>query len=130
MFNNTSMGGMSTGFPDVCKTPTPAGPVPIPYPNIAEEPANVPFMPNVFYACGPAHVVTGITPVSEGDEAGVAMGVVSGLESGPEHTILPCLTVFVNGQPVDKLTSPTMHNGINAMGAKLVPSQVVTMTLS
>ena len=29
-------GGMSTVFPDVCKTPTPAGPIPIPYPNIGK----------------------------------------------------------------------------------------------
>ena len=28
-------GGMSMVFPDVCKTPSPGGPVPIPYPNIA-----------------------------------------------------------------------------------------------
>ena len=26
--------GMTIAFPDVCKTPTPGGPVPIPYPNI------------------------------------------------------------------------------------------------
>jgi hypothetical protein len=25
-------GGMSAVFPDVCKTPTPGGPIPIPYP--------------------------------------------------------------------------------------------------
>ena len=29
-------GGLSTVFPDVCKTPSPAGPVPIPYPNIGK----------------------------------------------------------------------------------------------
>ena len=29
-------GGMSIVFPDVCKTPTPGGPVPIPYPNIGK----------------------------------------------------------------------------------------------
>lgn len=29
-------GGMSTVFPDVCKTPTPAEPIPIPYPNIGQ----------------------------------------------------------------------------------------------
>ena len=28
--------GITTAFPDVCQTPTPAGPVPIPYPNIAK----------------------------------------------------------------------------------------------
>jgi Domain of unknown function (DUF4150) len=27
--------GISVVFPDVCKTPTPAGPIPIPYPNTA-----------------------------------------------------------------------------------------------
>jgi len=27
-------GGMSIVFPDVCNTPTPGGPVPVPYPNI------------------------------------------------------------------------------------------------
>ena len=26
--------GTTIAFPDVCKTPTPGGPVPIPYPNI------------------------------------------------------------------------------------------------
>lgn len=130
MFNNTSMGGQSLGFPDVCKTPTPAGSVPIPYPNTAEEPLNMPFMPGVFYGCGPAHTVSGVTELSEGDEPGVAMGVASGEDSGPEKTMLPSMTVFVNGQPVDKMTSPTTHNGNNAIGAKLVPSQVVTMTLT
>ena len=29
-------GGMSVVFPDVCKTPSPGGPVPIPYPNIGK----------------------------------------------------------------------------------------------
>ena len=29
-------GGFIVAFPDVCKTPAPAGPVPIPYPNIAQ----------------------------------------------------------------------------------------------
>ncbi len=28
-------GGQSIAFPDVCKTPSPGGPIPLPYPNIA-----------------------------------------------------------------------------------------------
>ena len=129
MFNNTSMAGMSFGFPDVCLTPVPA-PTPIPYPNLGMEPTNVPMVVNVFYGCGPAHTVTGITPMTEGDEAGVNLGVASGLESGPETTLVPSFTVFANGQTIDKMTSMTMHNGTNAIGAKLVPSQVVSMTLA
>ena len=35
MFANCQMGGQDMGFPDVCLTPSPVGPVPIPYPNIA-----------------------------------------------------------------------------------------------
>jgi hypothetical protein len=31
-----SSGGMSVTFPDVCKTPSPGGPIPIPYPNIGK----------------------------------------------------------------------------------------------
>lgn len=130
MFNNTAMMGMSLAFPDVCLTPTPAGPVPIPYPNMGMEPENEPMEPTIFYGCGPAHTITGITPSTEGDEAGVNMGVASGLESGPEMTLIPSFTVFANGQPIDKLTSMTMHNGTNAVGAKLVPSQIVSMTLT
>lgn len=33
---NKSPNGVNIAFPDVCKTPSPAGPVPIPYPNIAQ----------------------------------------------------------------------------------------------
>ena len=31
-----SSNGVTIAFPDVCKTPTPGGPIPIPYPNIAK----------------------------------------------------------------------------------------------
>ncbi|MEE8272060.1 MAG: PAAR-like domain-containing protein [Alphaproteobacteria bacterium] len=34
IFPSTHKGQAVVGFPDVCKTPTPAGPTPIPYPNI------------------------------------------------------------------------------------------------
>jgi hypothetical protein len=35
VFSPTRPGGVIASFPDVCKTPTPGGPVPIPYPNMA-----------------------------------------------------------------------------------------------
>ena len=34
--SHKSGGGTTVAFPDVCKTPSPAGPVPIPYPNISK----------------------------------------------------------------------------------------------
>ena len=44
MFACTSMAGMAIGTPmtDVCKTPTPAGPQPMPYPNLAQIPMTNP----------------------------------------------------------------------------------------
>jgi carboxyl-terminal processing protease len=39
--------GMSLGFPDVCLTPSPAGPVPVPYPNIAMNAQAAPFSASV-----------------------------------------------------------------------------------
>ena len=42
MFANTQMMGLDAGFPDVCLTPVPAGPVPIPYPDIAVGPMGKP----------------------------------------------------------------------------------------
>ncbi|NMG66435.1 DUF4150 domain-containing protein [Azoarcus indigens] len=35
-FAHKSSGGMSMVFPDVCNTPSPGGPIPIPYPNIGK----------------------------------------------------------------------------------------------
>jgi hypothetical protein len=35
--SSTKRGSAVLAFPDVCKTPTPGGPVPIPYPNIASQ---------------------------------------------------------------------------------------------
>jgi hypothetical protein len=34
-FDTVQQDGVEVGFPDVCETPTPGGPIPIPYPNIA-----------------------------------------------------------------------------------------------
>ena len=70
-------GGMSPVFPDVCKTPSPGGPIPIPYPNIGKAADT---------SGGPKKVkVDGVMPMtkgakymmSQGDEAGSAGGVVS-----------------------------------------------------
>jgi hypothetical protein len=35
---STKQGGAVTAFPDVCQTPTPAGPVPMPYPTAQKAP--------------------------------------------------------------------------------------------
>ena len=81
MFALTLQGGtcMSTP-PDVCKTPSPSGTVPVPYVNIFQCSM---VMPNtacskVFIAGSPALHVRSQTSISNGDEAGTVGGVVSG----------------------------------------------------
>ena len=129
MFANTQMGGIHIAFPDVCKTPTPAGPVPIPYPNIATGMTAVPNVPNVFISGMPAHNLATTIPISNGDNAGVLGGVASQMVMGPARHQFGSTNVLVGGMPATKMLSPTGQNGMaqNIPGATLAPSQVQVM---
>lgn len=130
MFANTQMMGMDLAFPDVCLTPTPAGPIPIPYPNIAMGPTAIPSQVNTLFMCTPAHNLATTTPLTNGDNAGVAMGVASGMVMGPSRHVLPCITVLVGGVPATRLTSVSIQNSTNAPGMRIVPSQVKVILLA
>ncbi len=133
MFQSTMGGGMSLGFPDVCLTPTPAGPIPIPYPNMATGATSNPLTTalTVLTDCMPSLNQMSQTMISMGDNAGVNMGVASGLVMGPQEFILGSLTVLKEGAPAQRMTSITGHNGLsmNAPGISLVPSQVTVLVL-
>jgi len=129
MFANTQMGGMNLGFPDVCLTPTPV-PVPIPYPNIAMGPMGVPAAYTVLYMGTPAHNMTTTIPLSNGDNAGVNMGVASGMMMGPCRHLTAAFTVLVGGIPGTRMTSASIQNNTNAPGMRLVPSQVKVILLA
>ncbi|MEY4575931.1 MAG: hypothetical protein RL701_634 [Pseudomonadota bacterium] len=131
MFANTQLAGIDTAFPDVCLTPTPAGvPVPIPYPNIASGNMAVPAVYHVLMACAPAHNLGSIVPLTNGDNAGLAMGVASGTVMGPSRHLTGAFTVLVGGMPISRLTSTTLQNSTNAVGARLVPSQTKVLILA
>lgn len=109
-------GGMSAIFPDVCKTPTPGGPVPIPYPNIGKASDT---------SSGPTSVTTdGQMPMtkdakymmSAGDEAGSATGVVSGKVKGACEFMMYSFDVMFEGKNVCRLGDPLFHNEKNGMG--------------
>jgi hypothetical protein len=133
MFQNTMTGGMCLGFPDVCNTPTPVGPVPIPYPNMATgataNPSTVAM--NVLVDGSPCHNQLTKGTLSNGDNAGVAGGVVSGMDMGPNEYILGSITVLKGGAPAQRLTSVSGHNGasMNCPGVSLAPSQVTVLVL-
>ena len=130
MFANSQMMGMDLAFPDVCLTP--AGPVvvPIPYPNIAMGPTAIPSQMIVLIEAMPAHNLGTVTPLTNGDNAGVATGVASGLVMGPSRHLTAAFTVLFGGMPATRLTSMSLQNSTNAPGARLEPSQVKVLLLA
>ena len=79
MFANTQMSAINLGFPDVCKTLVVLVIVPIPYPNLAPTSTAIPNIPNLFIMAMPEHNLMTTVPMSNGDQPGIAMGVVSNL---------------------------------------------------
>jgi len=120
---------MNLGFPDVCLTPA-LVPVPIPYPNIALGVMGVPAVYNVLYGGTPAHTLATMVPLSNGDNAGVNMGVASGVVMGPSRPLLGAMTHLVGGMPATRMTSMNMQNLTNAPGVSLVPSQFKVLLLA
>lgn len=130
MFAVTKQNGQCMAMPDVCKTPIPpAGPVPIPYPNIAMPMMGMPCTIKVLIGGMPALTKASKIPLSNGDQAGVAGGVVSGKIMGQTEFFLGSLKVKLEGNPAVKLGDPTKQNDGNAVGAVLVPSQAVVMIM-
>lgn len=132
MLAKTSAGGMCLGFPDVCLTPAPPAPapIPIPYPNTGVDPTDTSFVPNVLITCTPAHNMSTQPVMSNGDNAGVAMGVASGTVMGPVRTLTAAFTVICGGMPLARLTSVTLHNSTNCPGVKIVPSVTNVVVLA
>jgi hypothetical protein len=137
MFANCQMGGVNNAMPDVCLTPipTPAGPVPtpIPYPNIAMGPTAIPPTTclKVLLSGMPAHNMMTTIPMSNGDNAGVNMGVLSGMVMGPCRHMMGSFSVLMGGSPATKLTSMTGQNGmsLNVPGMTIAPAQVKVMIM-
>jgi hypothetical protein len=131
MFANTQLSGSDVGFPDVCLTPTPAGvPAPVPYPNTALGNMAVPAMYNLLFACAPAHNMSSMVPLTNGDNSGVNMGVASGMVMGPGRHLTAAFTFLVGGMPATRMTSMSLQNSTNCPGARLAPSQVTVLVLS
>jgi hypothetical protein len=130
MFANTQLAGTDNGFPDVCLTPSPAGPVPIPYPNIAIAQMAVAAVYNVLFMAAPVHNMRTIIPMTNGDNAGVALGVASGTVMGPSRHLTGAFSVLIGGAPVTRLTSVTLQNSTNCPGVRVAPSQTKVLVLA
>lgn len=126
MYALTRKGGlcMST-IPDVCKTPTPTGPVPIPYINLFQcnmvPPSKA--CTKVYFAGSPALHVKSQTPNSNGDEPGVNGGVVSNKFIGKGEFILGSFRVKLEGKSAVTQGSLTKHNNGNTTGIASTAAQ-------
>ena len=120
--------------PDVCLTPipSPVGPVPMPMPcsNIAV--TAIPSVVNVLALAMANHNMMTITPMSNGDNAGLMMNPLSGMVMGPQKQLLGRLKVFFCGSPANEMLGLSSQNGMmpGAFGETLSPSQVKLMILS
>lgn len=110
-------GGMSPVFPDVCKTPTPGGPVPIPYPNVGKS-SDAAKGPKKVKCDGKMPMVKGAKyRMTSGDEAGTAGGgVLSNSTKGAAEFMMYSFDVKFEGKNVCRLGDPLFHNKKNAMG--------------
>lgn len=92
-------GGFSIAFPDVCKTPSPAGgtPVPVPYPNIAFSKNTANGSTTVKVDGNPIMLRRSNFSTSYGDEPGVAGGIISQINKGKALPLTFSFDVMVDG---------------------------------
>jgi len=102
--------GMVIGFPDVCLTSSPAGPIPIPYPNIAMSSDTSDGTKDV-KADGESFMVQGSAfSTSTGDEAGSVGGIMSMCTKGKAKFLLYSFDVKAEGKNVCRLADIMLLN--------------------
>ena len=110
-------GGQSPVFPDVCKTPAPpAGPIPIPYPNIGKSSDTSDGPTNVTVDGEMPSVKGSKYSTSSGDEAGSVGGIVSSTTSGECEFMMYSFDVKLDGKNACRLGDPLLQNKKNAVG--------------
>ena len=123
-----SSNGVTIAFPDVCKTPSPAGPIPIPYPNIAMAMDTAKGTKKV--KCDGQSTCTKDSnfKMSTGDEAGSAGGgVVSSKIKGKAEFVLFSFDVKFEGKNVTRAFDIMLHNQKNTPPFPVLQGPVIAM---
>jgi hypothetical protein len=129
-----SSNGIATAFPDVCKTPSPAGPIPIPYPNIAMSSDTDQGSQSVTMDGNPIMLKGSVFKTSTGDEAGSAGGgVVSNTTKGKAEFVNYSFDVMVEGKNVPRLADLMLQNKMSSPNTPPFPEMqpptvVIAMT--
>ncbi|MFY2562074.1 DUF4150 domain-containing protein [Corallococcus terminator] len=123
-----SSNGTTVAAPDVCKTPSPAGPVPIPYPNVARSADSAKGSKKVEVEGNPVCVKDSNFSTSTGDEAGTAGGgVASNKTKGKAEFVNYSFDVKIEGKGVARAFDLMLHNDKNTPPAPLIQPPVVSM---
>ncbi len=103
-------------LPDVCKTPAPGGPIPLPYPNIAVSADIAKGTKTVTFDGGKmaAHQASEIAK-STGDEPGTVGGVKSGTNLKEATWLTYSMDVKLEGEGASRLTDKLLMNHGNTM---------------
>ena len=118
--------GVSPSFPDVCKTPSPAGPIPIPYPNVAKSSDAADAAATVKCDGNPTCVKDSNFAISTGDEAGSAGGgVASNKIKGKAEFVNVSFDVKFEGKGVARAFDLMLHNDKNTPPFPVLQQPVV-----
>ena len=122
--------GVTIAFPDVCKTPSPAGPIPIPYPNIAMSSDTAKGSKKV-KADGQSFCLKDSNfKMSTGDEAGSAGGgVVSNKIKGKAEFVNYSFDVKVEGKNVARAFDLMLHNDKNTPPFPVLQPPVISIIM-
>ena len=120
--------GTTIAFPDVCKTPSPGGPIPIPYPNVAMSTDTAKGSKKVKMDGNPVCTKDSNFRMSTGDEAGSAGGgVVSNKIKGKAEFVLFSFNVKVEGKNVTRAFDIMLHNDKNTPPFPVLQPPVVAI---
>ena len=121
-------GGVTIAFPDVCKTPSPGGPIPIPYPNIAMSSDTAAGSKSVKIDGNPVCLKDSNFKTSTGDEAGTAGGgVASSKTKGKAEFVNFSMDVKIEGKNVPRALDLMLHNDKNTPPVPLIQGPVVAL---
>lgn len=122
--------GVTIAFPDVCKTPTPGGPVPIPYPNIAMSSDTAKGSKKVKCDGQSVCLKDSNFKMSTGDEAGSAGGgVASNKIKGKAEFVNFSFDVKFEGKNVARAFDLMLHNDKNTPPFPVLQPPVIVIMM-
>jgi hypothetical protein len=107
--------GMANTQLDVCKTPSPGGPIPTPYPNIAMSANTSDGSTTVKCDGNPIMLSNSNFSLSSGDEPGSLGGVKSSVIKGQADPMNYSFDVKAEGKNVVRRSDPMMQNKKNCI---------------